>query len=159
MLTLKLISTGNLKEKYLKDAFSEYEKRLGAFCKFENIELKEHRLPDNPSQNEIDAALWEEGKRILAATSQRSYKIALCVEGEQLSSEQLAAHIERASQSSGEICFIIGSSHGLSREVKSACNMRLSFSKLTFPHQLMRVMLLEAIYRSFNIIKGTKYHK
>ena len=159
MLSVKLICTGSLKEKYLKDACAEYEKRLGAFCKFETIELKECKLPENPSQNEIATALSEEAKRILALTSNRSYKIALCVEGAQLSSEELAARIDSVGRTHSEICLIIGSSHGLSDEVKRACDLKLSFSKLTFPHQLMRVILLEALYRSFNIIKGTKYHK
>lgn len=159
MLNVKLICTGSLKEKYLKDACAEYEKRLGAFCKFEIAELKEYKLPENPSENEINTALTEEAKRILALTSPRTFKIALCVEGSQLSSEELAARIENVSRTHSEICLIIGSSHGLSDEVKRACDLRLSFSKLTFPHQLMRVILLEALYRSFNIIKGTKYHK
>lgn len=159
MLNVKLICTGSLKEKYLKDACAEYEKRLGAFCKFEIAELKEYKLPENPSENEINMALTEEAKRILALTSPRTFKIALCVEGGQLSSEELAARIENVSRTHSEICLIIGSSHGLSDEVKRACDLRLSFSKLTFPHQLMRVILLEALYRSFNIIKGTKYHK
>ena len=159
MLNVKLICTGSLKEKYLKDACAEYEKRLGAFCKFETVELKEYKLPETPSENEINTALSEEAKRILAVTSPRAVKIALCVEGNQLSSEELAARIDTVSRTHSEICLIIGSSHGLSDQLKRACDMRLSFSKLTFPHQLMRVVLLESVYRSFNIIKGTKYHK
>ncbi len=159
MITVKLIATGNLKEGYLKEAFSEYAKRLGGMCAFEAIELKEHKLPDSPSQAQIDAALDEEGRRILALLSPRAYKIALCVEGKQFSSEELAKKISDATLSHSEICLVIGSSHGLSDEVKSACDLRLSFSKLTFPHQLMRIITLEALYRSFNIIKGTKYHK
>lgn len=159
MITIKLITTGNLKEKYLKDAFAEYSKRLGGMCAFESIELKEYRLSDDPSQKEITAALEDEGKKILSLLSPRAYKIALCIEGKQLSSEELAERISAATLEHSEICFVIGSSYGLSDAVKSACDLRLSFSKLTFPHQLMRIITLEALYRSFNIIKGTKYHK
>lgn len=159
MINVKLITVGNLKEKYLKDAEAEYIKRLGAFCRFENVQLKEVKLPDSPSQGEIDSALLAEGKNILSAMGQRSYKIAMCVEGKQLPSEGLASLIEGACAQHSEICFVIGSSHGLHESVKKACDYRLSVSQLTFPHQLMRVILLEAVYRGFNIIKGTKYHK
>lgn len=159
MINVKLITVGNLKESYLKDAEAEYIKRLGAFCRFESIQLKEVKLPDSPSQSEIDAALLSEGKSIIGAMGQRAYKIAMCVEGKQLPSEGLASLIENATDRHSEICFVIGSSHGLHESVKKACDYRLSVSQLTFPHQLMRVILLEAIYRGFNIIKGTKYHK
>ena len=159
MINVKLIALGNLKEGYLREAFSEYSKRLGGLCRFEMIELKEHKLPDSPTQGEIDAALADEAKRILALFSPRAYKIALCVEGKQLSSEAFAEKIEKAAATHGEIVFIIGSSHGLSDTVKSACDARMSISEMTFPHQLMRVIMAEAIYRAFNILKGTKYHK
>ena len=159
MVNVKLITVGSLKESYLREAEAEYVKRLGAFCRFENIQLKEAKMPDSPSKSEIEAVLLSEAKSILGAMSQRSYKIAMCVEGKQLSSEGLSSMLEKASAEHGEICFVIGSSHGLHESVKSACQMRLSVSELTFPHQLMRVILLEAIYRGFNIIKGTKYHK
>ncbi len=134
-------------------------KRLGAFCRFENIQLREVKLPDDPSASEIENALASEAKAILGAMSPRAYKIAMCVEGKQQSSEGMAALIEKACGSHSEICFVIGSSHGLHNIVKNACDSRLSVSQLTFPHQLMRVILLEAVYRGFNIIKGTKYHK
>lgn len=159
MIHLTVITVGNLKESYWRDALAEYEKRLAAFCKPEILQLKEARVSENPSATEISAALSDEGKRILAAIPTGAYKIALCVEGEQFSSEALAARLERATSESGKICLIIGSSHGLSPEVKAACDLRLSVSKLTFPHQMMRVLLLEVLYRSFSIIKGTKYHK
>jgi 23S rRNA (pseudouridine1915-N3)-methyltransferase len=159
MLTLTLITVGNLKESYLRDAAAEYAKRLGAFCRFEEKQLKEQKLPENPAPSQIQAVLNAEGKQILAAMPPKSYKIALCVEGKQFSSEELACHLEDVCLSQSEICLVIGSSHGLSPEVKSACDLRLSVSKLTFPHQLMRVILLEAVYRAFNIIKGTRYHK
>lgn len=159
MLNIKIISVGTLKEPYLREAAAEYEKRLTAFCSPESIQIKECRLPDNPSELQINSAIKDEGKRILAAVSPRSYVVALCVEGKQLNSEELALKIDEAAQSSGTIIFIIGGSHGLSDEVKESASLKLSFSRLTFPHQLMRVMLSEALYRSFNIIKGTKYHK
>ena len=159
MLNVKLITIGTLKESYLREAAEEYKKRLGAYCKFTEVNLSEVKLSDKPAGKEIDAALEAEGKQILAAMSPRAYKIALCVEGKQLSSEQLAEYIDSAAAVSGCLCFVIGGSYGMSDAVKSVAALRLSFSKLTFPHQLMRVILLEAVYRGFNIIKGTKYHK
>lgn len=159
MVNVKIISVGNLKEAYLRDATAEYEKRLGGFCRFSSVCLKEEKVPDSPSQSEIDAALKKEAEKILEQLPKRAYKIAMCVEGVQLSSEELAKKIDSASSTHGEICLVIGSSHGLDPSVKQACDARLSISKLTFPHQLMRVILLEAVYRAFNIIKGTHYHK
>ena len=159
MLSVKIISVGTLKESYWRDAVAEYSKRLSAYCKLSVIQLKEARIPDSPSEKEIATALESEAEAILGELSPRSYKIAMCVEGKQLSSEKLARKIEEISVISSEICFVIGSSHGLSERVKSACDMRLSVSKMTFPHQLLRVMLLEGIYRAFNIISGTRYHK
>ena len=159
MINITFITVGNLKEDYLRAAVGEYVKRMSAYCRPNIVELKEVKVPDSPSKGEIDAALSAEGERILAAVPPRAYKIALCVEGKQLSSEELASAIDSATMEHSDICFIIGSSHGLAPEVKSACNMRLSVSKLTFPHQLMRVILAEAVYRAFTIIKGTKYHK
>ena len=159
MVQVTVITVGNLKEAYWRDAIAEYEKRLCAFCKPEIIQLKEARLSDNPSAGEIQPALADEGKRILAAIPPRSYKIAMCVEGQQFSSEDLAAKLDGVLANTGSLCLIIGSSFGLSDEVKRACDLRLSVSKLTFPHQMMRVFLLEMLYRCFGIIKGTKYHK
>lgn len=159
MLNIKLITVGNLKEAYLRDAAAEYEKRLGGFCRFETLQLKEVHISDSPSQAEISAALDAEGNKILSEMTPKMYKIAMCVEGKQCSSEKFAAMIERISSSTSDICFVIGSSHGLSEKVKCACDYRMSISELTFPHQLMRVIMLEAIYRALNIVKGTKYHK
>ena len=159
MITVKLIATGNLKEKYLREAFAEYEKRLSGFCRFEMVELKEAKLYDDPSDTEIAAALEDEAKKIFAAMSPRANKIALCIEGKQYSSEEFAEILEDATQEHSEICLIIGSSHGLAESVKRAADLRLSFSKMTFPHQLARIICAEALYRGFNIIKGTKYHK
>ena len=159
MVNVRIISVGNLKEAYLRDAAAEYEKRLGGFCRFSSVCLKEEKVPDSPSQSEIDAALKKEAEKILEQLPKRAYKIAMCVEGVQLSSEELAKKIDTVTNTAGEICFVIGSSHGLDESVKRACDLRLSISKLTFPHQLMRVILLEAVYRVLNINRGTKYHK
>lgn len=159
MLKVKLITVGNLKEEYLREAAAEYEKRLGAFCRFELVQLKEERLSEQPSAGEIGTALEREAQKISEQVSSSAYLIALCVEGKQLSSEELAEKIEAISMDKSEICLVIGSSYGLSDSVKQRADMRLSVSKLTFPHQLMRVILLEAIYRAFNIQRGTKYHK
>ena len=159
MLNVTVITVGTLKESYLREAAAEYEKRLGAFCKLDLIQLKETKLPESPTDAQIGAALSAEGKQILAAIPSRAYRIAMCVEGTQLSSEQLAKKLEEVGQTHGTVCLIIGSSYGISPEVKNACDYRLSVSKLTFPHQLMRVLLLETLYRSLGITKGTKYHK
>lgn len=159
MLSVKIITVGTLKEGYLRDAVAEYSKRLSAFCKLSVIQLKEAKLSDSPSDKEIASALDAEAKMILGEMSPRSYKIAMCVEGKQMPSEKLAEKLESISSERSEVCFIIGSSFGLSDKVKNAADMRLSVSELTFPHQLLRVMLLESIYRAFTINAGTKYHK
>ena len=159
MIGVKFITLGTLKEGYLREAAAEYEKRLGGFCRFEMVQLKEERLSDQPSENEIKNALDKESAKIFAEIPPRAYVVAMCVEGKQCSSEELADKLEEISARSSDICFIIGSSFGLADTVKQRADMRLSVSKLTFPHQLMRVILLEAVYRAFNIQKGTKYHK
>ncbi|MBQ9773849.1 MAG: 23S rRNA (pseudouridine(1915)-N(3))-methyltransferase RlmH [Clostridia bacterium] len=159
MIQLTVITVGNLKESYWRDAMAEYEKRLSSFCKTEIVQLKEARVSEDPSDTEISHALADEGRRILAAIPNRAYKIALCVEGEQFSSEALAKKLDGVLAGNGSLCLVIGSSYGLSPEVKAACDLRLSVSKLTFPHQMMRVLLLEVLYRCFGILKGTKYHK
>lgn len=158
MLTVKLICIGKLKENYLRDAQAEYQKRLGAFCKIEVIELSEYRLPDNPSDAQIEKGLTEEGKAILAKAS--GTLIPMCIEGKMLSSTQLADRIAKiALEGESTLSFIIGGSFGLSDEVKSRGSLKLSMSPMTFPHQLARVMLLEQIYRAFQINAGGKYHK
>lgn len=160
MLSIKIIAAGDLKENYLKEAIKEYQKRLSAWCKIEEIILKEEKLPDNPSQAVIDKALESEEKRILEKISPKAYVIAMCIEGKMLSSEELASKInEVSSLGKSEIVFIIGSSFGLSNGIKNRADFKLSISRLTFPHQLLRVILHETIYRSLSIINGTKYHK
>ncbi len=159
MLHIRLIALGNLKEAYWTQAVAEYKKRLGAYAKIDIVELKESRLPECPSPAEIEAALEKEADTILAAIPPRSFTAALCVEGKQLTSEELATQLDTVMQQNGSLCLIIGSSHGLSPRVKSAAGLRLSVSKLTFPHQMMRVLLLETVYRSLSILHGAKYHK
>ncbi len=159
MLRITVISVGQLKESYYREAINEYEKRMGAFAKITNINLKEAPFDEKSGESAVRAALEEEGGRILASLPKNALKIALCIEGKQPSSEELADILGRASAERGEAAFVIGSSHGLSDKVKAACDMRLSFSRLTFPHRLARVILSEALYRSLSINAGRKYHK
>lgn len=159
MLRIKVICIGKLKEKYLREAQAEYLKRLGAFCKAEVIELPEAKLPDNPSQALINDGLKKEAKKILAEIPKGAYVYSLCIEGKSVSSEELAAKVEENTNNTSNVVFIIGSSFGLDEEVKRQSSFKLSFSKMTFPHQLARIMLLEQIYRAFAINNNTKYHK
>lgn len=152
-----VISVGNLKEQYLKDARDEYKKRLATYTRVEEIELKEERIKDEDDRHEIEKALEAEADKILASIPKGSFTVALAVEGKELSSEELATLLDKAP--GGKVCLIIGSSHGMSERVKRACDYRLSVSKMTFPHQLMRVMLFEALYRAKTITAGKKYHK
>ena len=159
MMTVSLICIGKLKEKYWRDACAEYEKRLSAFCRFQIVELPESRLPDTPSEAQKEAALEEEGKRILAAAG-NAHLIALCIEGKEQSSERLASTVQELSiRGVSSLAFCIGSSFGLSPHVKQAAQLRLSFSPMTFPHQLMQMILLEQIYRSYRIMNHEPYHK
>lgn len=159
MQTIRLIVLGKLKEKYLSDACKEYAKRLSAFCKLELIELEPARLPETPSEAQIEQALAEEAGRILQK-AEGSKLISLCIEGTQLSSEQLSGKLSQLAQSGeSKVSFVIGSSYGLHARVKQASTLRLSMSVMTFPHQLARVMLLEQIYRAFQIEQNGKYHK
>ena len=157
-MKITLITVGTLKEDYLRKAMEEYVRRIGAYATWEEINLKEEKLKDE-SPASVDTALKAEGERIVAAIPKDALAIALCVEGKQYSSEELAALLGRGADEKGKVCLVIGSSWGLSEEVKRACHVRLSVSKMTFPHQLMRVILGEAIYRSLTILKGKKYHK
>ena len=157
-MKITLITVGTLKEDYLRRAMEEYVRRIGAYATWEEINLKEEKLKDE-SPASVDTALKAEGERIVAAIPKDALAIALCVEGKQYSSEELAALLGRGADEKGKVCLVIGSSWGLSEEVKRACHVRLSVSKMTFPHQLMRVILGEALYRSLTILKGKKYHK
>ena len=159
MANITLITVGTLKENYLKDAVSEYKKRLSQYARVDEINIKEERIVNEDDPSEIKRALEIEADKIISAIPKGSGKIALCVEGKQYDSPALAGLIGRMADESGKITLIIGSSHGLSERVKRECDVRLSVSALTFPHQLMRVVLYEALYRSFTILAGKKYHK
>lgn len=159
-MNIKLITVGKLKEKYLKDAVNEYLKRLTAYAKVEIIELADEKETENISLKDIELIKIKEGKKILDKIKERDYLILLDVEGKQISSEDLANKIENLSlQGKSNLTFIIGGSNGVSEEIKKKSDFKLSFSKMTFPHQLMRVILLEQIYRGFKINKGEPYHK
>ena len=160
MLNVTVIVPGKLKEKYLQAAQDEYRKRLTAFCKFNIIEVSVERLPSEPSDAEITAALEKEGKRILAAVPNQSFTYAMCIEGKQRTSVDFSKELDRLAVSgTSHVTFIIASSFGLSEEVKQFADASLSMSEMTFPHQLARIMLLEQLYRAFQISTGGKYHK
>lgn len=160
MMTVTLLAVGKLKESYLREACAEYQKRLGAFCRLAVVEADEHRLPDNPSQAQIDAGLEAEADRLLRAIPQGAYTVALCIEGKELSSQGLSQKIQQAAVGGkSQVAFVIGGSFGLAPRVKAAADLCLSMSPMTFPHQLARVMVLEQLYRAFSIQAGNKYHK
>lgn len=155
-----LLCVGKLKEDYLKEACGEYEKRLSGFCSFTVQSVDAEKLSDNPSEAEIQSALTKEGQKLMKKIPPNSYVITMCIEGRQKSSEEFAETIEAAAQKGfGTMVFIIGSSYGLGDNVKNISHARLSMSKMTFPHQLARVMLMEQIYRAYTIINNRKYHK
>ena len=159
-MKITVITVGKIKEKYLKDAIAEYSKRLGKYCKLEIIEVADEKTPDHASETVEDAIRAKEGERILKYIKEDAYIITLEINGKQLVSEEFARKIETLGiQGTSHIIFIIGGSIGLGKEVIARSDCALSFSKMTFPHQLMRVILLEQIYRSYRIINGEPYHK
>lgn len=160
MLTVTLICTGRLREPHYIAAFSEYAKRLGAFCRFETIELAEAKTPQSPSEALIAAALKKEAAEVERHIPAGAMTVAMCVEGRELSSGELAELFASAAISGrSRICFIIGSSFGIDEDLKKKADLRLSMSKMTFPHHLVRVMLAEQVYRAMSINEGGKYHK
>lgn len=159
-MNVNIICIGKLKEKYLKDAIEEYSKRLSRFCKLKIIELPESYLPESYSEAEKNSALEKEADSVISALKGTDFIISLCVEGKQKTSEDFADLISKnMANGKSNFAFIIGSSCGLSERVKALSHFKLSFSEMTFPHQLMRVILLEQIYRGFKIISNEKYHK
>ena len=152
-----MVTIGRVKEDWMRQGIAEYQKRLGAYCRFEIIELEEYRLPDNPSEAEIARGLEEEGNRILKKASGLIFP--LCIEGDMLTSPQLAELIAGSALKSGCLSFIIGGSYGLDESVKKRADVRLSMSRMTFPHQMARMILSEQIYRAFEISSNGKYHK
>ena len=160
MLNITIIAIGKLKEQYLRDASAEYQKRLSASCKLNIIELNPEKLSDNPSAKEIENVLNNEAKKIIEKIPKGAKVYSMCIEGKQRTSEELSREIDNlALEGVSNIVFIIGGSFGLSDEVKKLSAYRLSMSKMTFPHQIARIMLLEQIYRAMQISIGTKYHK
>lgn len=159
-MKVKIIAVGKLKEKYLKDGITEYGKRMSRFAKFEIVELADEKTPDNASAAQNQQIMEKEGERILAKISERDYVIVLAIEGKQLSSEAFSQVIADATlRGYSDIVFVIGGSLGLADKVKKRANLRLSFGLLTLPHQLMRLVLSEQIYRAFMIQQGSPYHK
>ena len=159
-MNVHIICVGKLKEKFYADGVAEYQKRLGAYCRLNMVELPEEKLPQDPSQAQIDAALKKEADAIRAKLPPRARTVALCIEGQLLSSEELAKGLRTWEVGpTNQLCFLIGSSYGLDEELKAEAQVRLSMSPMTFPHHLARVMLLEQVYRAFKINEGSKYHK
>lgn len=160
MIKLKVIALGRLKEKYLREAVDEYVKRLSAYAKTEIIELEPVKLPESPSDAEIEKALLAEAEMIMKRLESGALVTAMCIEGRQFSSEEFSKKLNTYINSGrGELVFIIGSSFGLHDKIKALADIKLSFSAMTFPHQLFRIMLLEQVYRSFKIAEGSRYHK
>ncbi len=160
MMNIQLIVLGKLKEKHMKEFSAEYEKRLSAYCKLNVIELEPVKLSDNPSAQEIENVLIKETQMIKAKIPKNSYVFSMCIEGKQMSSEEFAMKLQDIAVSGkSNIVFIIGSSFGLSDEIKALSDYKFSMSKMTFPHKLARIMLEEQIYRGFSINNNGKYHK
>ena len=159
-MNISIITVGKLKEKYLKLAIDEYSKRLSRYCKLDIIELQDEKTPDSASDKEEEQIRDREGKLILSRVRDNAYVVAMDLKGNNLSSEEFSEFISNCGvMGNSNITFIIGGSLGLSEEVRARANYKLCFSKMTFPHQLFRVMLLEQIYRGFRIMKGEPYHK
>ncbi|CDQ37957.1 23S rRNA (pseudouridine(1915)-N(3))-methyltransferase RlmH [Virgibacillus salexigens] len=159
-MKITIVSVGKLKEKYLKQGIDEYLKRLNAYAKVSIIEVADEKAPENMSEAEMQEVKQKEGERILSHLSQDTYVITLEINGKMLSSEQFAKKMdELATYGKSKIAFVIGGSLGISDEVQKRSDLALSFSKMTFPHQLMRLVLLEQVYRGFRINRGEPYHK
>ncbi len=160
MIDLTLICVGRNKEKYFRDAASEYIKRLSPYCRVSVIEIPEVRLSASPAEKEIQSALSEEAEGIKKFINREQFLVSLCVEGKKFSSSGFSDVIRKALLSGkSRLVFVIGGSFGLAEEIKTISDLRLSISDMTFPHHLVRVMILEQIYRSFSILNGTKYNK
>ena len=159
-MKIKIVTVGKLKEKYLKDGIAEYSKRISRFAAVEMIELADEKTPDRASDSENAKILDLEGNRILSKIGDREFVIVLAIEGKTLSSEEFSKQLEQASINGfSTLTFVIGGSLGLSPQVKKRANLSLSFGRLTLPHQLMRLVLVEQIYRAFTIQQGSPYHK
>lgn len=159
-MNIKIIAVGKIKEKYIQEGIKEFSKRLSRYCTLDIIEIDDERAPESLSEKEMEIVKQKEGERIIAKIPQKSFIISLEIQGKQLTSEELSKKIgDLMIGGMNDITFIIGGSLGLSDVVSKKSNYKLSFSKMTFPHQLMRLILLEQIYRGFRIMKGEPYHK
>ena len=159
-MKIKIVTVGKLKEKYLKDGIAEYSKRISRFAAVEMIELADEKTPDRASDSENEKILNLEGNRILSKIGDREFVVVMAIEGKILSSEEFSKQLEQASINGySTLTFVIGGSLGLSPQVKNRANLSLSFGRLTLPHQLMRLVLVEQIYRAFTIQQGSPYHK
>ena len=159
-MKITILAVGKLKEKYWKQAIAEYEKRLGAYSKIEIIEVPDEKAPETMSDKEIEQVKEKEGQRLLAKIKPQATVITLEIQGKMLSSESLAKELQqRMTQGQSDFVFVIGGSNGLHQDVLNRSNYALSFSKMTFPHQMMRVVLIEQVYRAFKIMRGEAYHK
>lgn len=159
-MKIKIVTVGKLKEKYLKDGIAEYSKRISRFAKLEMIELADEKTPDKASEIENQKILETEGARILSKIGERDFVLVLAIEGKTFSSEEFSKQFEEASiKGYSTLTFIIGGSLGLAASVKNRANLSVSFGRLTLPHQLMRLVLVEQIYRAFTIQQGSPYHK
>ncbi|MCW9138024.1 23S rRNA (pseudouridine(1915)-N(3))-methyltransferase RlmH [Staphylococcus haemolyticus] len=159
-MKITILAVGKLKEKYWKQAIAEYEKRLGAYSKIEMIEVPDEKAPETMSDKEIEQVKEKEGQRLLAKIKPQATVITLEIQGKMLSSEGLAKELQqRMTQGQSDFVFVIGGSNGLHQDVLNRSNYALSFSKMTFPHQMMRVVLIEQVYRAFKIMRGESYHK
>ena len=159
-MKIKIVTVGKLKEKYLKDGIAEYSKRISRFATVEMVELADEKTPDRASDSENEKILDLEGNRILSKIWDREFVVVLAIEGKTLSSEEFSKQLEQASINGfSTLTFVIGGSLGLSNEVKNRANLSVSFGRLTLPHQLMRLVLTEQIYRAFTIQQGSPYHK
>ncbi|ORT99239.1 LSU m3 methyltransferase [Anaerovibrio sp. JC8] len=158
-MKINIVTAGKIKEKYLTEGINEFMKRLGPFANVKIIEINEEKMKDNPSEAEKQQTLTQEGQRLLKQVPEGSYLIVLDVYGKELSSEELAAKIDKLGlEGKSNITFLIGGAFGLSSEVRGAADMLLSFSRMTFTHQMVRLLLVEQIYRAFKINRGEKYH-
>lgn len=159
-MNIQIISVGKLKEKYLKLGIDEYTKRLSSYAKIDLVEVPDEKAPENLSEADMEIVKKKEGERILAKIGADTYVIALAIDGKMKSSEQLASDVESLmTYGKSKIAFVIGGSLGLHEEVLKRADEKLSFGKMTLPHQLMKLVLVEQIYRAFRIIKGEPYHK
>ena len=158
-MTVRILCVGKLKERYFEDACAEFQKRLGRFCNFEIFEVPDEKAPESLHPKDELLVLDKEGKRLMRAIGEKDFVVALAIDGRQMTSEAFAAFLEEKEIEARPLTFVIGGSLGLSNEVYARADMRLSFSKMTFPHRIARLLLLEQLYRGFKIRRNEAYHK